>query len=506
MHYLDYFLDRITMYRLLLYYLLALVAGAMLLGGLGYLPYGPLAIAISTVYLLILCWLANRVFAYVFEAPHNPESSLITALILALIIAPPALGNVQNFVFLSAAGGLAIASKYLLAIRGQHIFNPAAVAVVLTAFGGHQSANWWVGNAPLLPVVIVGGLLLTRKIRRAVMISVFMVTAVVMTTALAVMHGGHAAVTLRNTLLHSSLFFMGFVMLTEPLTSPTMANQQQWYGALAGLLFSPQIHILGVYSTPELVLLTSNAFAYVIKPKVRLLPRLQRQIAWGPSVRDFVFQADRQLKYRPGQYMEWTLPHGHPDSRGSRRYFTLASSPTEDNLRIGVKFYAKSSSYKQALWNLDDSKPIAAAQLGGDFTLPKDRQRKLVFIAGGIGITPFRSMLKYLIDKQEGRTVTLLYSERRASELAYYDVLDAARRQLGVKVVYTLTDNETAIPPGARTGRLDAAMIQQEVPDYLERLFYISGPHSLVTAVKKDLRQLGVAERNIKIDFFPGYA
>src|SRR5512146_2669306 len=158
---IDKFLDHTTMYRLLLYYLAALLGAAMLLGAFGWLPFSPMAIAAGTGYLLLVCWITNRVFAYVFETPHNPESSLITALILALIITPPA--SAQSFVFLSAAAGLAIASKYILAIRRQHIFNPAAVAVVLTAFGAHQSASWWVGNAQLLPIVLIGGVLLARK-------------------------------------------------------------------------------------------------------------------------------------------------------------------------------------------------------------------------------------------------------------------------------------------------------------------------------------------------------
>jgi Ca2+/H+ antiporter len=86
MDWLDHFLERITMYRLVLYYLLVVLGTAMLLGALGHLSYSPMAIAASASYLLLICWLTNRIFSYVYEAPANPESSLITALILALII------------------------------------------------------------------------------------------------------------------------------------------------------------------------------------------------------------------------------------------------------------------------------------------------------------------------------------------------------------------------------------------------------------------------------------
>jgi len=502
---LDRLLDHITMYRLLLYFLLVLVGSAMLLGALGRLPYSPMAIAAEAGYLVVACWLINRVFAHVYQAPHNPESSLLTALILALIITPPA--SLQSFVFLSAAAGLAMASKYILAIRRQHIFNPAAIAVVLTSLGAGQSASWWVGTSQLAPIVIIGGILIARKVQRGTMIAVFLATASVMTVLLASMHGGHAIIsTLQSTVLHSSLLFLGFVMLTEPLTSPSTRHKQIWYALVVGLLFSPQIHLLHTYSTPEIALVIGNLFAYALTRRVRLLPRLQQKVAWGPSVHDFIFAPGRKFDYRPGQYMEWTLPHDSPDNRGVRRYFTLASSPTEDNLRIGVKFYEKGSSFKTALWSIRRSTPIAAGLLGGDFTLPDDKTRKLAFIAGGIGITPYRSMLKYLVDTDDKRDITLLYSERSVADLAYHDVFKDARQRLATKVVYTISDQVAALPQGIRKGQITPALIQTEVPDYRERLFYISGPQPMVAAIRSGLHSLGVAEHDIKTDFFPGYA
>jgi glycine betaine catabolism B len=497
---LDRLLDHITMYRLLLYYLLVLVGTAMLLGALGHLPYSPEAIAAETGYLLLACWLINRFFAHVYEAPHNPESSLLTALILALIITPPA--SLESFIFLSAAAGLAIASKYILAIRRQHLFNPAAVAVVLTSLGAGQSASWWVGNIWLAPIVVLGGILVVRKVQRGTMVATFLAVAVVMS----VLWGGHNVSTLQNTVLHSSLLFLGFVMLTEPLTSPSTRRHQIWYAALVGLLFAPQIHLFHTYSTPEIALVLGNLFAYLISPRLRLMPALQQKLTWGPSVHDFVFAPGRKFNYQPGQYMEWTLPHDQPDNRGVRRYFTLASSPTEENLRIGVKFYEKGSSFKTALWAINRRTPIAAGLLGGDFTLPKDSSRKLVFIAGGIGITPYRSMLKYLVDTDDQRTVTLLYGERTPADLAYHDVLKEARHKLGTKVVYTISDKSSNLPSGVRSGQITARMIEEEVPDYAERLFYVSGPQPMVAAIRSALHSLGVHEHDIKTDFFPGYA
>src|SRR5665647_2680885 len=126
----DRLIDGVTMYKLLLYYLGGLLLVAVGLSIFGDLHYKPLYIALSTLILLATCWITNEVFSYLFNAPTNSESSIITALILALIITPNPTGF--GILFLVAAAGLAIASKYILAIHKKHIFNPAAVAVALT--------------------------------------------------------------------------------------------------------------------------------------------------------------------------------------------------------------------------------------------------------------------------------------------------------------------------------------------------------------------------------------
>lgn len=500
---IDYLLDRVTMYRLLLYYLLALLLAAIGFSLLGRLQFNALTITFSASYITLICWLTHIVFSKVFEAPSNIESTLITALILALIVSP--YHNPHDILFLTAASGLAISSKYILAIRKKHIFNPAAVAVALTAIAG-QTASWWVGTSTLLPFVVIGGLLIVRKIHRGDLVYSFFGSVAVSTVIINIATHHSIITSLQKTALHSSLFFLAFVMLTEPATSPTTKNRQIWYGALVGLLFPPQVHIARIYSTPELTLLAGNIFAYIVSPKLKLLPVLSEKLRIAPDIVDFIFKSQRPLAYKPGQYMEWTLPHPGVDSRGSRRYLTLASSPTEDNLRLGVRFYQNGSSYKRAMLAMDKDTPIAAGQLGGDFVLPKDPSEKLVFIAGGIGITPFRSMIKYLVDKNEKRGVILIYSDKNEQELAYRDVFNEAQHQLGLKALYTLTDLN-AVPASwtGHKGYISAQMISSEVPDYMERTFYISGSHSLVTNVKDTLHSLGVPAHQIKTDFFPGY-
>ena len=89
------------------------------------------------------------------------------------------------------------------------------------------------------------------------------------------------------------------------------------------------------------------------------------------------------------------------------------------------------------MYRMDGRKTLLAGQIAGDFTLPRDPRQKLVFIAGGIGITPFRSMLKYLLDVQQRRDIALFYINKAANEIVYTDVLNAAQATLAVKAFYT---------------------------------------------------------------------
>jgi ferredoxin-NADP reductase len=310
-----------------------------------------------------------------------------------------------------------------------------------------------------------------------------------------------------QALAHAPVFFFAFVMLTEPLTTPPTRLLRIAYGALVGVLFAPAIHIGSLYSTPELALLVGNIFSYAVSPKWKSVLRLTGKEEVAHDVYDFVFRGDRPLAFRPGQYLEWTYKHPRADSRGNRRYFTIASSPTERDIRIGVKFYDRASSFKKSMLGMRPGDTIIASQLAGDFTLPRSQKKKLVFIAGGIGITPFRSMIKYITDAQQRRTVTLLYSVRVPQDIAYADIFEEASRAWGLKTVYAVTDADSVLPGWiGQRGAIDAACIKREVPDWRDRVFYLSGPHSMVVAFEVTLCDMGVARRNIKTDFFPGFA
>lgn len=480
------------MYRLLLYCLIVLLSVSFIFSFFGLMPFTFYSLPLSVSILLISCWVTNTIFAKVFKVPTNLESVYITALILALIITPAT--NLQGFVFLFWAAVLAVSSKYILNIKGKHIFNPAAFGVTVTAFTINQSASWWVGTRLMLPFVLLVGFLLVKKIQRFSMVVSFLATSLITILGYQFISGTDVWETLTKIFLDTPILFFASIMLTEPLTSPPTRNLQVIYGGFVGFLFAPFIHIGSFYLTPEVSLLLGNLFSYIASPKYRLLLSLKEKKQIGPDMYDFIF--DKTIAYIPGQYMEWTLGHKNPDSRGSRRYFTLASSPTEPNLRIGVKFYPNSSSWKKSLLAMNSGDKIVAGYLSGEFNLPKSSNQKLVFIAGGIGITPFRSIVKYLSDTKQTRDITLLYSVKTEDEIVYRDVFDNAKN-LGIKTFYVVTD---------KVGYIDSSIISRDIPDYKERFFYISGPHSMVSSFEQTLKEMGISSGQIKIDFFPGYA
>lgn len=502
MTFIDDILNRITMYRLVLYYLLALLAAAFIASLFGVVNFTAPTLIFSALLILAVSWLTNLAFAKVFRAAANIESVYITALILALIIAPVPPTDAAGVGFLMFASAWAMASKYILAVGKKHLFNPAAFGVALSALALNHSANWWVGgNLYLAPLVILGGLLVVRKVRRFDLALSFLAVALA-TIALTAAGGPLRAVWLALT--HTPIFFFAFVMLTEPLTMPPNRPRRLGYGALVGFLFAPNVHLGSFYFTPELALLVGNVFSFLISPKGRFSLTLLEKNELARGTYEYIFASDRPLAFSPGQYVEWTLPHESSDARGNRRYFTIASAPAEETVNLGVKFNEPGSSFKKALSVMRPNEAISVSNVAGDFTLPSAKDAKFAFIAGGIGVTPFRSIVGHMMATHDPRSAVLFYGNRATADAAYKDIFDEAEERLDFKAVYAFSDEPN--PPYGHAGVIDAALLAREMPDYPERTFYISGPHGMVESFKRILAELGVPRTRIKTDYFPGFA
>jgi ferredoxin-NADP reductase len=349
-----------------------------------------------------------------------------------------------------------------------------------------------------------------RKIKRENMILKFLVAYLLIIAAGAFIAGGSISAIFSKwqlTTFHTALFFFMFVMLTEPLTSPTTEKLRGFYAYIVAFLYAtPTLNILGISFTPEIGLVLGNAFSYFINPNYRLVLPLKYKQQLSIDTYEFAFDRQKDFRFIPGQYMEWTLPHKNADSRGNRRYFSISSSPTESLLTMTVKFYNSSSSYKKELLNSQNGKQIIAAQVAGDFIMPKDLKQPLAFIAGGVGIAPFRSMIQYVIDKNLSVDIILLYTNKTVGDILYSDIFEKARNN-GVRTIYNLTDLQN-LPRdwSSSSGYVTTQMIQERIPGYAKRVYYISGPQLMVQNFEKTLRDSGINSAQIKTDFFPGYS
>ncbi len=492
MNAVDRLLNRITMYRLVVYGLSLIIGIAVLLSLLGRISLSPFALTVSLATLVASCYITDQLFASIWHTPTNSESWLITALILFLILTPEISPVALSTLLLASI--IACSSKFLLSWNNKHIFNPAALAAAVLSLTQLSPASWWVGSSVLWPCTLVVGLAIVRKIRRFSLVLAFVVVSTGLQLLLFITQGRPLMTSMRGALLASPLIFLATVMLTEPATMPPRRKQQIIFAVLIAILYITAWRLGPIYIYPEVAILLGNVYAFAVSPKLRIRMRLKETQKISDNVYNFIFQPYRKINFLPGQYMEWTLAAVPFDSRGNRRTLTIASSPTEDMVHLGIKFSEPSSAYKKVLRNLKPGDHIFAGQLAGNFTLPTDSSRKLVFVAGGIGITPFRSMLKYIIDSRQHRDIVLVYLVSNPADIAYKDILRQAQ-PCGARILI-VSNGSSSINP---------ALLSRLIPDFNERLFYISGPEGLVKAMTTHLGDLHVKRRFIKTDYFSGY-
>jgi Na+-transporting NADH:ubiquinone oxidoreductase subunit NqrB len=172
---IDNQLDKLTSYKLVLYFLYTLIGWTVVASFFGEVSFKWYYVLLSTALLVIVCRISNQLISRRLNIPVNKESDLITALILALILSPA--HTVNGFLILIIAGALAMLSKYILVISRWHIFNPAAFGAFAIGLLFHQYASWWVGASFITPVVFIGGLLVLRKMKRFIMVIAFEIVA-----------------------------------------------------------------------------------------------------------------------------------------------------------------------------------------------------------------------------------------------------------------------------------------------------------------------------------------
>ena len=211
-----------------------------------------------------------------------------------------------------------------------------------------------------------------------------------------------------------------------------------------------------------------------------------------------------EVDFRPGQYFFVTLPDtGHQDERGLRRHISVVTSPNEKGV-LGFATRMRDSAFKRTLGELPAGAEVDVEQPKGSFVLPEDTSRPLVFVAGGIGITVFRSMLRYISEDRLPYRVTLVYSNRDRKSTAFLDELRELEQALpDFRLILTMTDD-----PGweGEQRKIDAAFVRDHLEgDLNQYTFLVAGPPAMAEGVQGALEEAGISEENVIAEGYSGY-
>lgn len=218
------------------------------------------------------------------------------------------------------------------------------------------------------------------------------------------------------------------------------------------------------------------------------------------NIESFWFRPEQPFEFIAGQFTELHLPHANADNRGERRWFTISSPPTGELFSITTKFAdTRSSSFKKALRQLAIGTRLHFAEPMGDFVLPKDPRIPLIFVAAGMGITPVHSMVRFLEDTRDQRTIQLLYNTRTQKELAFEDIFK------GYPLAYTPVLSRPDSLWLGEQGHVTAERIMGVITTMPEALVYLTGSEYMVEQLYAELPQKGLEPSRIIVDFFHGY-
>ena len=508
--FIDKKIDATGMYRTVSAMLGFLAACSLLFGALGIIPYTFLEQLISLLVALLVAVLASYLFGKILRTPVNLESAVITALIIFFLVLPAQLSALGDSWVIAAVTLLAILSKFVIAWKKQHFLNPAAAgAVALTLattvlpLGTHFESSWWIGTMSMFLPLFIAGLVVVVKIQKWTPVLAFLISAFIVFLFEEWRFGGELVSGASRFWFSGPSLFLAFFMLTEPFTMPPTKKLQAGYGLLVGALSQVAIFAPWFRMTPELALVIGNLVFYpsTLRQKLILPFVSAREVA--KNTWEFSFKKPEGVRFMAGQYIEWMLPHSSADNRGIRRYFTIASAPQDEYLKIGVRIGETMSTFKSKLKSLKYGDVIIGSQLSGDFTLPKEVGEKVALVAGGIGITPFVSQILDMEAKKEIRDTLLYTCNNTLAESAYQEEFKRVATVLPLSVVEVLAKEEV---PRTEHGFLTPEIILRTCPDYLDRTWYISGPPMMVSSYAGMLMGMKVPASKIKTDFFPGLA
>jgi ferredoxin-NADP reductase/nitrite reductase/ring-hydroxylating ferredoxin subunit len=258
-------------------------------------------------------------------------------------------------------------------------------------------------------------------------------------------------------------------------------------------------------------------------PPLHELTLLEKKKVNGTDIMSFKFEKQNKqegngdnevayLNYSAGQYAYFDIGGVNNDPKGPIRHFTISSSPTESFIMISTRI--RDSPYKQRLSSLEEGVKVKVRGPQGKFVLHEDYSKPAVFLSGGIGVTPFRSMTKYATDKQLPVKIIMFDSNRNEQNILYKnEFIEWVNTNKNLKIVFAITDEDgekqsfTSSSSTGERGRIDKEMLTKYLgsDEVNQAIFYVCGPPAMLNAMKSILEELKISKERMKVEEFTGY-
>ncbi|MCF7887432.1 MAG: FAD-dependent oxidoreductase [Candidatus Omnitrophica bacterium] len=227
-----------------------------------------------------------------------------------------------------------------------------------------------------------------------------------------------------------------------------------------------------------------------------------QKIQRSALVKSFRFYPKNPINFIPGQFAKILFNKDNVSDKELNKYLSFSASPDKDYIEFTKKLSQSKFSKKLDSLNKKD-KVIVQAPLGN--CIFKDEYKKIVFLIGGIGITPVISIIEYIVDKKLNTDLVLFYSNRTDKNIAFKEELDNwQKNNQNIKIIYTIIDSQTK-DPKIKRGYIDEKMISETIKNYKERIFFIYGPPGMVSSMAKLCSNIGCRFDRVKKEGFTGY-
>ncbi len=224
--------------------------------------------------------------------------------------------------------------------------------------------------------------------------------------------------------------------------------------------------------------------------KLKFIKRIEN----APDVYSFIFEKPNDFSWIAGQFTQITFPHDNPDDRGIKRFFSISSAPFEKIIMVTSRIEIKSSSsFKKAFYDIKPDTLVECTEPRGKLVVTR-QDKKIILIAGGIGITPIRSIILDLDYNNKLQNTDLIYSNRDDA-LPFKNDFEVKKEKNSTFNIYYFVNPE----------RICEETIDKIYSTFPDCLAFISGPPGLVKSVEDLFILKGLPKENIRTDYFPGY-